>query len=676
MDDTVNELLRRKKAVLNHQIRIDLVVSNHQEKPQAFSLLQQKDVPAKSPGIHFCGKECSFGLSNCAVKVGEKRQWNECGDICSTENRSKSEDAVVNLSKDRIVHSKRRVFSDNGDAAEEFGSGKQLTEVDCSKNPMSNAINTNRKMDRKQDAQVGAAVGISGNLEVDQNSGLCDSGSGGAVPQKIFGCAGLKFNDFDKLREEVNFEVGQTWAVYDTVDGMPRLYAQIRKVLAPCFELRITYLEPDPNGEKELQWFEEDLPVSVGMFRLGENKSTQDRSIFSHVIHCNERSNTLCFSVTCRFIKTCHFSVSPRKGETWALFKNWDIKWSSEPDSHRKYEYEFVEILSDYSDEGGVYVAYLHKAKGFASVFFRMGTGYEGIFRILPQSLYRFSHRVPSFKLTGIEGKGMPKDAYELDKAALPETIEEIIVPSNSESNIKPKRQATYFVSKGKVFQTGQIWSFYSGYDDLPLYYGRIQKITFTHAFKQDPVIKLHIGRLKATRSPKDVVDWEDGQMPVGCGTFYSRKVLEIITPNEVSHQIVPQTSLDGIEYTILPKIGEVWVIYRYWSSHIDVEDLEFGLYDMVEILDDTLDYKVQLLEYESVHDDDDGNGNRLFRACTEYTYNEDEGSEPIFTIPKSERIRFSNKVRASRVTKEMLGELKEFLSVDYRATPINVIHC
>ena len=92
----------------------------------------------------------------------------------------------------------------------------------------------------------------------------------------------------------------------------------------------------------------------------------------------------------------------------------------------------------------------------------------------------------------------------------------------------------------------------------MPLYYGRIQKITFTQAFKQDPVIKLHIGRLKATHSPKDVIDWEDRQMPVGCGTFYSRNVLEIITPNEVSHQVVPQTSMDGIEYTILPKIGEL----------------------------------------------------------------------------------------------------------------------
>ncbi|EFH48095.1 hypothetical protein ARALYDRAFT_909892 [Arabidopsis lyrata subsp. lyrata] len=525
------------------------------------------------------------------------------------------------------------VPNDFGGAGDEPASEKQLHEVHLCKDTLPNAINRN--------AQLGAATGISQNLEVDYNSGFCHTSLEVAVQPKISESVGPKFNDFEKLREEANFAVGQTWAIYDTVDGMPRLYARIIKVSAPCFGLRITYLEPDPGNEKEKLWFEEDLPVSVGKF--------------------SERSNTRCFSITCRFINTCHFSVSPRQGETWALFKNWDIKWSSEPDSHRKFEYEIVEILSDYSDEGGVYVAYLHKAKGFASVFFRMGTFYEGIFRILPHSLYRFSHRVPSFKLTGIEGKGVPKDAYELDEAALPETIEEIVVPSNSESKKKSKHQAIYFASEGKVFQTGQIWSFYSGYDDLPLYYGRIQKITYTQAFKQDPVIKLHISRLKATRFPEDVINWKYGGMPVSCGTFY---------------QIMPQTSMDGIEYTILPKIGEVWAIYRYWSHYIDVDGLEFGLYDIVEILDDTLDYKVQLLKQQPVSDDRNDMEHRLFRACTEYTYNEDEGSEPIFTIPKSERIRFSNKIPATRVTKEMSGELEDLLSVEFRATPINVIHC
>ena len=299
------------------------------------------------------------------------------------------------------------------------------------------------------------------------------------------------------------------------------------------------------------------MPVSVGKFRLGSSENTKDRSRLSHPIQiqCNEGGTN-----------SGHFTVSPRKGETWALFKNWDIiKWSSEPDSHRSFEYEFVQILSDYADGAGVYVSYLHKAKGFASVFFRVGTGPEDMLLILPHSLYRFSHRIPSFKLTGFKGK----DAYELDQAALPKTI----LPTNSvsESNRKRKGQAIYFARKGNVFKTGQIWSFYSGNDDLPLHYCKIQKITYTQVLEQEPVLKLHISRLKkATPSPKDVIDWEDGKMPLGCGTYYPKTVLEIITPDAVSHQVMmPQISLDGKEYTILPKTGEVWVIYRYWRRDI-----------------------------------------------------------------------------------------------------------
>ncbi|CAH8392017.1 unnamed protein product [Eruca vesicaria subsp. sativa] len=462
------------------------------------------------------------------------------------------------------------------------------------------------------------------------------------------GYDGLRFNDFEKLREYANFAVGQTWALYDDrVDEMPRLYARIRK--------------PDPDDEKQIQWLEEDLPVSAGQFKLGKHHNTKDCSIFSHVIHCMEGSNT------------GHLTVSPRKGEIWALFKNWDINWSSEPACHRSYEYEFVEILSDYAEKAGVSVAFLHKAKGFASVFFRMGTGHA---RISPHSLYRFSHSVPSFKLTGIEG--VPRDAYELDQAALPKTIQEIMVPSESYS--KPKRQDIYFVSKGKVFQTGQIWSFCSGYDDLPLYYGKIQKITFTHALNQEAVFKLHIGRLKATPFPMDVSEWEVKRMPVGCGTFYARKALEIITPSQVSQQVMPQISMDGTEYTILPMIGEVWVIYRYWCYDLDIEDPEFGFneYDVVEILDDALDYKVLLLELQSVPgedtmcEDEDRDEYRFLRVVKGRKYHgeDDDESEPEFTIPKRKRLRFSNKVPAWRVTREIHGELKDLIKVDARALP------
>ncbi|CAH2072416.1 unnamed protein product [Thlaspi arvense] len=97
-------------------------------------------------------------------------------------------------------------------------------------------------------------------------------------------------------------------------------------------------------------------------------------------------------------------SLFPRgKARLGALLKNWDIKWSSEPDSHRKYEYEFVEVLSDYADGSGVSVAFLHKAKGFASVFFRMGAGDADASQIPPHSPYRFSHMIPSFKVTEVK---------------------------------------------------------------------------------------------------------------------------------------------------------------------------------------------------------------------------------------------------------------------------------
>ncbi|XP_024012436.1 uncharacterized protein LOC18019170 [Eutrema salsugineum] len=616
----------------NHTIRSNVVASTpkNQVQPQTFNAVElERKVPSKNPGTHFSGKESFTGLS-CAVSVGEKRKRNEC-----SENRS-------------VVHNNKRGSNDNGDEerGEESESGKQVHDVDRSKDPASNA-------------QVVAAVENSGELEVDKNSGLSDSDSGGAQP-KISECAGLKFNDFDKLRKEANIGYCQVWALYDPADGMSRQYALIRKVLVPSFGRRITYLEPDPDGEKEIQWFDEDLPVSVGKFRFGKNQNTKDRSIFSHHIICDGSA------------VTGQFNVSPRKGETWALFKNWDINWSSEPDSHRKYEYEIVEILSNYTDGDGVSVAFLHKAKGFASVFFRMGSGDADTFQILPHSLYRFSHMIPSFKMKRVDKKGVPKDAYELDQAALPEKIEEKTVPSHLFAETIP--EALHFPSEGKVYQTGQIWSFYSRNSKLPLNYCRIQKITLTQAFEEEAVLKFHVGRLKAKPFPENVIQWEDKKMPVGCGTFLVREINEILTTDNVSHQIVPQISMDGNEYTILPKTGDVWVIYRFWTCQMQFKDVGCCDYDIVEVLDDTLVYKVIALE-PVLFSNEDEEKKTFFRAAESKHPDCDgeDGPEAIFTIPKSKALRFSHQIPASRVTKEIHGDLKELFEVDIRALPTNV---
>lgn len=130
----------------------------------------------------------------------------------------------------------------------------------------------------------------------------------------------------------------------------------------------------------------------------------------------------------------------------------------------------------------------------------------------------------------------------------------------------------------------------------MPLYYGRIQRITLVQEFEQEAVFKLSVSRLKANPFPENVIQWEDKKMPVGCGTF-SMKGTKILTPDDVSHQLVPQTSMDGNVYIILPKIGDVWAIYRLWTCDKEFKDMGNCNYDIVEVLDDILDYKVLALE-------------------------------------------------------------------------------
>ncbi|XP_054807848.1 uncharacterized protein LOC129310047 [Prosopis cineraria] len=240
----------------------------------------------------------------------------------------------------------------------------------------------------------------------------CSKGTGEAAEAPtIFVYPDAEFSDFEKDKKEDSFVNGQIWAVYDTVDGMPRFYALIKKVLSPGFKLRITWFEADPDDKDEIDWVENDLPVACGKYVLGNTEITEDRLMFSHLILCEK-------------IDRSTFKVYPRKGETWALFKNWDIKWYTDVESHQNYEFDFVEILSDYVEGEGVSVAYLEKVKGFVSLFSRANKGDMDSFQIPSAELFRFSHRIPSFKMTGQERVGVPKGTFELDPASLPVNLE------------------------------------------------------------------------------------------------------------------------------------------------------------------------------------------------------------------------------------------------------------
>ncbi|KAG1326321.1 Heat shock protein DnaJ N-terminal domain-containing protein [Cocos nucifera] len=222
-----------------------------------------------------------------------------------------------------------------------------------------------------------------------------------------------EFYDFEKLRSPIQFAADQIWAVYDNLDGMPRFYARIRHVYAPTFKLRFTWLEHEPTNKAEMAWSDEELPVACGNFRLGKSELTEDRLMFSHVISWEKGR------------KRNSYDIYPRKGEVWALYKDWDIGWSSDPDSHRLYEYEIVEVVSDFTAGTGITVVPLVKIKGYVSLFIRTKGKITASCVIPSNEILRFSHSIPSYRMTGAERGSIPKDCFELDSASLPNNFEE-----------------------------------------------------------------------------------------------------------------------------------------------------------------------------------------------------------------------------------------------------------
>ncbi|KAI3897566.1 hypothetical protein MKX03_018727 [Papaver bracteatum] len=210
---------------------------------------------------------------------------------------------------------------------------------------------------------------------------------------------------FDSVSEEC-FAVDQMWEIYDPLDDMPRWYARINKVYTSPFKVDVTWLEYIAGDVDEKAWYQSGLPVACGKFKLGETATIDYISSFSHKIFGEVGDREL-------------FDFYPRKGETWALHKNWKIEWSSDPDNHSEYEYEFVVVLSDYSSKAGILASYIVKVKCFDSLFKPTKNNGMPSFQIPSNEMLRFSHRVPSFRTNG-ERKDVPEGYYELDPCSLP----------------------------------------------------------------------------------------------------------------------------------------------------------------------------------------------------------------------------------------------------------------
>ncbi|KAK8936224.1 hypothetical protein KSP39_PZI013937 [Platanthera zijinensis] len=215
--------------------------------------------------------------------------------------------------------------------------------------------------------------------------------------------------DFDIDRDRSKFSVDQIWAVYDNADGMPRFYALIQKVFLTSFKLQYRWLESVPISTAERVWVKAGLPIACGNFTLGETRITKNQQMFSHVISCEKiPGNT--------------YNIYPKKGEVWAIFKEWDIGWSSSAEIANKYVYEFVEVVSDFAYGKDVSVSHLVKIKGFLYLFTK---ALNKAITVIPSGqLLKFSHCIPYYKISE-EREGIPRYSFELDPAALPESNEE-----------------------------------------------------------------------------------------------------------------------------------------------------------------------------------------------------------------------------------------------------------
>nr|KYP69531.1 DnaJ isogeny subfamily B member 14 [Cajanus cajan] len=204
------------------------------------------------------------------------------------------------------------------------------------------------------------------------------------------------FHDFDGDRIENAFGENQVWAAYDNDDGMPRYYCLIHEVISKNpFNMRISWLNAKSNDElAPIKWI----------------------------------------------------------SDVWALYRNWSLDWTEFTDDEIIQKYDMVEVLEDYIEDQGVNVAPLVKVAGFKTVF-RQNVDPRKVRNISKVEMFRFSHQVPSYLLTGEEGHNAPKGCLELDPAATPMELlqvfaedleQEIVMPTEKpvEDELKQKENS------------------------------------------------------------------------------------------------------------------------------------------------------------------------------------------------------------------------------------------
>ncbi|KAK3035879.1 hypothetical protein RJ639_033016 [Escallonia herrerae] len=249
----------------------------------------------------------------------------------------------------------------------------------------------------------------------DRTNSADDSTKGSMTPMSI-DVPDPDFHDFDRDRTERCFGENQVWAAYDDEDGMPRYYAMIHNMISlNPFEVRISWLNSKTNSELgPMNWIGSGFAKTCGDFRIGKHEINNSVNSFSHKV---------------RWTKGTHgvVSIYPKKGDVWALYRNWSPDWNELTADEVIHKYDMVEVVEDYEEELGVTVTPLVKVAGFKTLF-HCHLDAKAVKRIPREEMFRFSHHVPSYLLTGQEAPHAPKGCRELDPAATPLELLHVII--------------------------------------------------------------------------------------------------------------------------------------------------------------------------------------------------------------------------------------------------------
>ncbi|KAH0435947.1 hypothetical protein IEQ34_026495 [Dendrobium chrysotoxum] len=509
-----------------------------------------------------------------------------------------------------------------------------------------------------------------------------------------------EFYDFNMDRDQSKFVVNQIWAVYDDDDGMPRYHALIQKVFAPGFKLQYTWLEYNPTSLAEKAWVKAGLPTACGNFKLGKVCTTKCQLMFSHLI-CGEKG------------RGRTYNIYPKKGEVWAIFKDWDMQWSSTEESPRKYSYEFVEIVSDYASGQDFTVSHLVKVRGFLYLFARAQD--KGITVVPSGQLLKFSHCVPYFRVS-VEREGIPRDSFELDPAALPQNVVNItdagsaniaeVLDVKSEdpcrrpgvnedkfegdviktTMLRPSqhvletasRKITAFGNSDKKiedsssngqesanleifnfqkdrseekFRQGQIWALYSDIDEYPNYYALISAVGCE-------TTRLIVKWLEFSPQTEGEKLWSKNALPVSCGRFkVTSKVAQYDSTHAFSHLVHAKSLRKNNLFEIYPNGGEVWAVFSNWSLKWTSTDFgnvaDYGVVQVVER--NKCMIKVMTLTKVKGY---------------KYVFMPKTGSVADMEIPIDECLRFSHQIPAFRLTDQQSGKLKDCWELDPDSVP------